>query len=121
MKPDLDCVWFGDTDRYFHVLGKVKKPVIMPQLGTSFASPYALRACWLLVFRAVFKERFEPVIKALLNSCTSKQLDHPCTEVGWGKLPEDLNDIIVSPDGVARIVYQGELKPENTYALLFNT
>ncbi|MEE6848146.1 peptidase S8 and S53, subtilisin, kexin, sedolisin, partial [Escherichia coli O74:H39] len=41
----------------------------------------------------------------------SKQLDHPCTEVGWGKLPEDLNDIIVSPDGVARIVYQGELKP----------
>lgn len=32
-------------------------------------------------------------------------------EVGWGKIPEDTLDIITCPDGVARVVYQGELKP----------
>ncbi|MCG0056681.1 peptidase S8 and S53, subtilisin, kexin, sedolisin, partial [Escherichia coli] len=94
---------------YFHVLGKGKKPVIIPQLGTSFASPYALRAA--VGVRAILGNDLSLLaIKALLIHA-SKQLDHPCTEVGWGKLPEDLNDIIVSPDGVARIVYQGELKP----------
>lgn len=108
MKPDL-VAFGGDTDEYFHVLGKGKKPVIIPQLGTSFASPYALRAA--VGVRAILGNDLSLLaIKALLIHA-SKQLDHPCTEVGWGKLPEDLNDIIVSPDGVARIVYQGELKP----------
>jgi hypothetical protein len=28
-----------------------------------------------------------------------------------GKIPENLNDFIVSPDGVVKILYQGELNP----------
>ncbi|ARJ98336.1 peptidase S8 and S53, subtilisin, kexin, sedolisin [Escherichia coli] len=108
MKPDL-VAFGGDIDEYFHVLGKGKKPVITPQRGTSFASPYALRAA--VGVRAILgSDLSQLAIKALLIHA-SKPLDHACAEVGWGKLPEDLNDIIVSPDGVARIVYQGELKP----------
>jgi hypothetical protein len=36
---------------------------------------------------------------------------HDKLEVGWGKVPEDLMRIITCPEGVARIVYEGELKP----------
>lgn len=108
MKPDL-VAFGGDTGEYFHVLGKGKKPVITPQRGTSFAAPYALRSA--VGVRAVLgNDLSQLAIKALMIHA-SKSLDHSGAEVGWGKLPEDLNDIIVSPDGVARIVYQGELKP----------
>jgi hypothetical protein len=31
--------------------------------------------------------------------------------VGWGKVPDDLMKVITCPTGVARVVYQGELKP----------
>ena len=108
MKPDL-VTFGGDIEEYFHVLGKGAKPVITPQRGTSFAAPYALRSA--VGVRAILgSDLSQLAIKALLIHA-SKPLDHSCAEVGWGKLPEDLNDIIVSPDGVARIVYQGELKP----------
>ncbi|MBF4249293.1 peptidase S8 and S53, subtilisin, kexin, sedolisin, partial [Vibrio anguillarum] len=36
---------------------------------------------------------------------------HDVSEVGWGKVPDDIEQLIESPDGVARILYQGELKP----------
>lgn len=42
IKPDL--VTFGGEEReYFHVLTDDTNPVIAPQMGTSFAAPYALR------------------------------------------------------------------------------
>ena len=49
-------------------------------------------------------------IKALLIH-SANALEHNKNEVGWGKIPEDIMTIITCPDGVARIVYQGELKP----------
>lgn len=49
-------------------------------------------------------------IKALLDHAANAA-EHDRTEVGWGKIPEDLKQVITCPDGVARMVYQGELKP----------
>ncbi|WP_391528023.1 S8 family peptidase [Photorhabdus akhurstii] len=108
MKPDV-VAFGGETSEYFHVLTKGSKPNITPERGTSFAAPYALRNA--VGIRAILGNDLNLLaIKALLIH-SSKNKDHPNVEVGWGKVPEDLNDIIVSPNGVARIVYQGELKP----------
>ncbi|HGM5349223.1 TPA: S8 family peptidase [Serratia marcescens] len=108
MKPDL-VAFGGETTEYFHVLSKGTKPVVSPERGTSFAAPYALRSA--VGIRSILgSELSQLAIKALLIHAANP-LDHDCTEVGWGKLPEDLSDVIISPDGVARIVYQGELKP----------
>ena len=108
VKPDL-MAFGGDADKYFHVLSQSKKPVLAPQLGTSFASPYLLRSA--VAIRAILGVELTPLaIKALLVHAADPST-HDKLEVGWGKVPEDLMRIITCPDGVARIVYQGELKP----------
>lgn len=108
VKPDL-MAFGGDTAKYFHVLASGKKPMLVPQLGTSFASPYLLRSA--VGIRAILGTELTPLaIKALLVHA-AEPLKHDKLEVGWGKVPEDLMSIITCPEGVARVVYQGELKP----------
>jgi hypothetical protein len=108
VKPDL-MAFGGDGDKYFHVLSSNKRPSLSPQLGTSFASPYLLRSA--VGVRAILGTELSPLaIKALLVHGADIS-NHPTCEVGWGKIPEDVMQIITCPSGVARIVYQGELKP----------
>ncbi|NHQ86748.1 S8 family peptidase [Iodobacter sp. HSC-16F04] len=108
VKPDL-MAFGGDASKYFHVLSPGKKATLSPQLGTSFASPYLLRSA--VGIRAILGSELSPLaIKALLVHAADAQ-EHDKLEVGWGKVPEDLMTIITCPSGVARIVYQGELKP----------
>ncbi|MDR1461715.1 MAG: S8 family peptidase [Azoarcus sp.] len=108
VKPDL-MAFGGDAGKYFHVLSPSRKPVLVPQLGTSFASPYLLRSA--VAIRAILGVGLTPLaIKALLVHAADPS-SHDKLEVGWGKVPEDLMSIITCPVGVARIVYQGELKP----------
>lgn len=108
VKPDL-MAFGGDAAKYFHVLASGKKPALLPQLGTSFASPYLLRSA--VGIRAILGTELTPLaIKALLVHA-AEPLEHDKLEVGWGKVPEDLMSIITCPEGVARVVYQGELKP----------
>jgi hypothetical protein len=110
VKPDL-MAFGGDAtnSKYFHVLAKGTKPTLEPQLGTSFASPYLLRNA--VGVRALLGADLTPLaIKALLVHAADPST-HDKLEVGWGKAPEDLMEIITSPAGVARVVYQGELKP----------
>lgn len=108
VKPDL-MAFGGAAAKYFHVLAVGKKPTLVPQLGTSFASPYLLRSA--VGIRAILGSELSPLaIKALLVHAADP-LEHDKLEVGWGKVPEDLMDVIACPEGVARVVYQGELKP----------
>jgi hypothetical protein len=61
--------------------------------------------------RAILGAELTPLaIKALLVHAADAST-HDKVEVGWGKVPEDLMEIITCPAGVARVVYQGELKP----------
>ncbi|MFP6860646.1 S8 family peptidase [Pseudomonas sp.] len=107
VKPDLMA--FGGGKQYFHALVPGLKPTLVPLLGTSFAAPYVLRAA--VGVRAVLGQDLSPLaIKALLIHAAD-QNGHESTDVGWGKIPEDLMQVITCPSGVARIVYQGELKP----------
>lgn len=110
VKPDL-MAFGGDANspKYFHVLAEGAKPTLAPQLGTSFAAPYLLRNA--VGVRAVLGSDLSPLaIKALLVHSANPGT-HDKLEVGWGKIPEDLMEIITCPSGVARVVYQGELKP----------
>jgi Subtilase family len=108
VKPDL-MAFGGDALHYFHVLSAEKKPSLVPQLGTSFASPYLLRSA--VGIRAILGSELSPLaIKALLVH-GADHANQNKLEVGWGKIPENLMDIITCPSGVARVVYQGELKP----------
>jgi len=108
VKPDL-MAFGGDAAKYFHVLASGKKPALLPQLGTSFASPYLLRSA--VGIRAILGTELTPLaIKALLVHA-AEAMEHDKLEVGWGKVPENLMSIITCPEGVARVVYQGELKP----------
>ncbi len=108
IKPDL-MAFGGDPTKYFHVLTPGTKPALVPQLGTSFASPYLLRSA--VGIRAILGTELTPLaIKALLVH-SADPAEHDKLEVGWGKVPEDIMSVITCPDGVARVVYQGELKP----------
>ncbi|WLW61890.1 S8 family peptidase [Achromobacter aegrifaciens] len=108
IKPDL-LAYGGGADEYFHVLTRGARPTLVPDFGTSLASPNLLRNA--VGVRAVLGTTLTPLaIKALLVHAAEDN-GYDKREVGWGKIPEDLMDIISCPDGVARIVYQGELKP----------
>lgn len=108
VKPDL-MAFGGDPEKYFHVLTAGAKPTLGPQLGTSFAAPYLLRSA--VGIRAILGAELTPLaIRALLVHAADMN-SHDKTEVGWGKVPEDIMSVITCPDGVARVVYQGELKP----------
>ncbi len=108
VKPDL-MAFGGDAGEYFHVLQQGRKASLLPQLGTSFAAPYLLRSA--VGIRAILGADLSPLaIKALLVNAADSA-GHNKLDVGWGKIPEDLMNVITCPSGTARIVYQGELKP----------
>ncbi|MBA4071448.1 MAG: peptidase S8 and S53, subtilisin, kexin, sedolisin [Gemmatimonas sp.] len=108
VKPDL-LGFGGEGGEYFHVLSPGANPELSAQLGTSFSAPLVLRNA--VGVRAVLGPSMSPLaIKALLVH-SAETAGHPASEVGWGRVPESLDAIIVSPPGVARVVYQGELRP----------
>lgn len=108
MKPDL-VAFGGDAAKYFHVLAPGDKPRLVPQAGTSFAAPYALRMA--VGVRAILGDELTPLaIRALLLH-SAERCTHDKAEVGWGKLPDNIAEVVTCGPGVARLVYQGELKP----------
>jgi subtilase family protein len=108
IKPDL-MAFGGSASNYFHVIAANHTPALNPQLGTSYASPYLLRNA--VGIRAILGTDISPlVIKALLVHAADAN-GYETKHVGWGKIPEDIMSIITCPSGVARIIYQGELKP----------
>ncbi|ELY6206080.1 peptidase S8 and S53, subtilisin, kexin, sedolisin, partial [Cronobacter malonaticus] len=95
--------------QYFHVPSATDSNKLVPTCGTSFSAPYLLR--YAVGIRAILGHDISPLaIKALLINA-AERADHEKGDVGWGKVPESINEIIESPDGTARILYQGELTP----------
>ncbi|NBV16494.1 S8 family peptidase [Janthinobacterium sp.] len=108
MKPDL-LAFGGDSSHYFHVLTPSNRARLAPQMGTSLAGPYLLRSA--VGMRAILGTELSPLTLKALMIHGADAGEHDKCEVGWGKIPEDLMTLITCPDGVARIIYQGELKP----------
>lgn len=107
MKPDL--VAFGGSEKEpFWVLGKDAGKTVAT-MGTSFSSPLALRAA--LGIRTYLGSVVQPIaLKALLIH-HSDDAGHDCHEVGWGRIPTDIEEMIVCRPGVVHVLYQGTLEP----------
>lgn len=108
VKPDV--VNFGGGDREpFYVYGE-DAPAVEQTQGTSFAAPATLRLA--TGVRAHFGEFLTPVaLKALLVNTAHRHDHHDRADVGWGKVSRTLDDVVVCPDGVVRVVYQSRLRP----------
>ncbi|WP_417784489.1 S8 family peptidase [Terasakiella pusilla] len=108
VKPDL-LAFGGSHHQYFHVLNAAPSPELVPQQGTSFSAPYLLRKA--VGIRAILGHNITPLaIKALLIN-SAKRNDQTQSHIGWGKVVDDVDNLVQSPDGVAKILYQGELIP----------
>ncbi len=108
-KPDV-VAFGGSPKEYFHVPARGVKPELTATMGTSFAAPYVLRTA--VGVRAVLGEAVHPLtIKALMIHAAHNDPGAHADEVGWGRIPTDLNEIIMCGDGEARILYQGLLRP----------
>lgn len=108
IKPDL--VDFGGVDDMpFIVLAENIKPTLKEAKGTSFAAPSVMRQG--IGIRALFGENLNHLaIRALLiHTAEESEQDHK--EVGWGRAPQELEDIILCDDNTVRVVYQGEISP----------
>lgn len=108
VKPDV-LDFGGADDEPFWVLDPESASRLVPAAGTSYAAPGALRGG--VGVRAHFGAVLTPLaIKTLLIHCTERS-DYPAAEVGWGRLPQDLEDLTVCKDGTVRVVYQDEIAP----------
>ncbi len=106
IKPDI-MAFGGSESEPFWVMDSSKPGQSMPLCGTSFASPAALRMG--LGIRAHFGRRLRPLaLKALLVHC-SEEAGHDRRQIGWGRIPNSVEDFVICSDGAARVVYQGEL------------
>jgi hypothetical protein len=104
IKPDL-VAFGGSVARPFLVLRTKDAPKIEPTGGTSFAAPTTLRMG--TGVRAHFGPALGPLaIRALLVHC-AEAADIPHTEIGWGRLAQHLNELVVCSDDTVRVVYQG--------------
>jgi hypothetical protein len=110
VKPDVLC-FGGSIEDPFHVLDPSSASRTVGVMGTSYATPAALRIG--LGIRAQFGNRLSPMaIKALLIHASETRDDgDSLREVGWGRLPMNLDDYVACSDGMARILYQGEIAP----------
>jgi hypothetical protein len=106
VKPDL--LSFGGCPKTpFYTIGANGRTE--PRVGTSFASPNALRSA--IGVRAFLGPVLSPLaIKALLIHRADRS-ESSRDEVGWGKVPEDIGALVTCEDGTAHIVYQGTLTP----------
>lgn len=108
MKPD-GLAFGGSSHEPYWVLNAEKPGDAMPITGTSFAAPTALRTA--IGLRAHFGTMLSPLaIKALLlHGCEDG--GHDRAEVGWGRIPAEVDTIVMTDHHAAHILYQGELRP----------
>lgn len=108
IKPEV-VAFGGSSGEPFFVLDQTVS-IATPDAGTSFASPFALRMG--MGVRAHFGASLSPLaIKSLLVHCSEPAKKIPVHEIGWGRIPQDLEAIVICQEGEARIVYQGDLTP----------
>ncbi|MGH3624098.1 MAG: S8 family peptidase [Sciscionella sp.] len=108
IKPDI--IYFGGDGREpFIVYDVDDAPRIAATVGTSFASPAALRCA--VGLRAHFGDRITPLgLKALLVHQADRSDKDPA-DVGWGAIRSSIDDFVVCRDRSVRVLYQGELNP----------
>lgn len=106
IKPDL-LAFGGSVKTPFWVPDPDRPGYAIPIQGTSFASPLALRMA--LGIRTHLGPVVQPVaLRALLIHHSDKG-EHEQREVGWGRIPTALEELITCPDDTVHVLYQGLL------------
>ena len=106
VKPDL-VAFGGSSQEPFWVIDPEARGSLMATAGTSYAAPAAMRSA--LAVRAHLGPVLSPLaIKALLIHSTEAGR-HSRAEAGWGRLPVDLEELVICPKGSVRVVYQDEI------------
>ncbi len=107
VKPDM--VDFGGEFKEFMVFALNGESTIKGIQGTSFSAPSVMRLA--TGMRAYFGSGLNHLaIRALLTH-TCESGEHGLMEVGWGRAPRSINDIIYCDDESVRVVYQGSISP----------
>ncbi|MBI1199672.1 MAG: S8 family serine peptidase [Phenylobacterium sp.] len=106
VKPDL-VAFGGCAAAPYIVLGGAGQSNRVAQCGTSFAAPHTLRIG--TGVKANFGGALDALAVRTLLIHTAEASEEPQHEIGWGRVSENIDDIIVCPDGSFRVVYQGEL------------
>lgn len=106
VKPDILAFGGSERELFFAADGGDQARGVT---GTSFAAPAAARLG--LGLKALFGSQLSPMaVKALLVHHAVCE-EHPQSEVGWGRLPGQLDDIATCLPSEATVVYQGILEP----------
>ena len=106
VKPDL-LAFGGSQYEPFWVTDPDTSSGAITTAGTSCAAPVAMRSA--LAVRAHLGPVLGPLaIKALLIHSTDPGTERR-RETGWGRLPANLDDLVICPDGCVRVVYQDEI------------
>ncbi|MGN5633313.1 S8 family peptidase [Streptomyces sp. AC154] len=111
VKPDL--LFFGGSSyEPFIFAPRSAGDRLESAVGTSFASPAALRMA--AGIRAHFGSSISSLaLRALLVHCADRG-GVPIDEAGWGRIPSRIEEYVVCPPSSVRIVYQGEIEPGQT-------
>ncbi|MEU2450250.1 S8 family peptidase [Streptomyces sp. NPDC012765] len=108
VKPDI-LAFGGSGYEPFLFAPMSEKASPLTASGTSFAAPAALRMA--AGIRAHFGEHLTPLaLKALLVHC-AEAAESPRDEVGWGRIPNDIERFVICEPNTVRILYQGEIEP----------
>lgn len=115
VKPDI--LAFGGSDPSpFALLSMGAKLEAHGRTGTSYATPFALRAA--LSIGAEYGHHLESLaVKALLVHHAGRDKQHSSYDVGWGRIPTDFSELVTCSADAAHIVYQGRLEPRKTVRL----
>ena len=106
MKPDI-VAFGGSRKEPFWILSS-EPGQTTPTAGTSFASPLALRTA--IGIRTYLGSIVQPIALKSLLIHHSQDGTHHCHEVGWGRIPSDIEELITCGPGTVHILYQGNLE-----------
>jgi hypothetical protein len=109
VKPDV-VAFGGSNEEPLPVFNPLAGSVVAVG-GTSFASPLVLRTA--VGADVLSGSAFDPVtLQALMiNGTDFSARNHSRSDVGWGRVPLDPEEILFTPQDVVRVVYQGVTRP----------
>lgn len=111
VKPD-GVAFAGTTSTPIYLYGGKQNGLLEIGGGTSFAAPLTLRVA-AGVKAATDYPLSAVALKALMIHHAERGSHHNADHVGWGRLPEDVETILLSTDNVATIIYQGSIESAN--------
>jgi hypothetical protein len=108
VKPDL--VAFGGSDSEpFWLLDPRRPGFTAAKMGTSYAAPNAARTG--IGMKAHFGGQLTAAaVKALMVHHSMRGKNHQ-REVGWGRMPPEVDRLVICPEGEVSVLFQGMLEP----------